>query len=126
MNIKHSDPCPCGGPSLGTCCGPYLSASELPPTAEATMRSRYSAFVTQNPDHLFRTWHGRTRPKEEINTGYGWIGLEIIDVVAGTEADSTGIVEFIAKNVHGDIHERSRFDKRAGRWMYVDAEDASN
>lgn len=90
------------------------------------MRSRYSAFVTQNPDHLFRTWHGRTRPKEEINTGYGWIGLEIIDVVAGTEADSTGIVEFIAKNVHGDIHERSRFDKRAGRWMYVDAEDASN
>ncbi len=90
------------------------------------MRSRYSAFVTDNADHLFRTWHARTRPHGDIATGYGWMGLEILDVVDGTQDDQTGVVEFIAKNIHGDIHERSRFERRAGRWMYVDAQELAD
>jgi SEC-C motif domain protein len=116
------EPCPCGGDDLARCCGPYLSATALPPTAEATMRSRYSAFATGNPDHLFRTWHPRTRPAGRIDTGDGWTGLDILDVVDGAESDEVGVVEFIAHNVHGDLHERSRFEHRAGRWFYVDAE----
>lgn len=86
------------------------------------MRSRYSAFATGDVDHLFRTWHPRTRPTEELRPAGGWTGLEIVDVVDGAEGDSTGIVEFIARNEHGDLHERSRFERRAGRWFYLDAE----
>lgn len=86
------------------------------------MRSRYSAFATGNADHLWRTWHPRTRPEGQVDTGDGWLGLEVLDVVAGGEQDATGIVEFIARNKHGDLHERSRFERRAGRWFYVDAE----
>ena len=114
--------CPCGGPSLAECCGPYLDASALPATAEATMRSRYSAFVTDNTNHLYRTWHPRTRPTEPINTGDGWLGLEILDTQAGEEGDQTGVVEFIARNRDGDVRERSRFERRAGRWLYVDGD----
>lgn len=86
------------------------------------MRSRYSAFVTGNVDHLFRTWHPRTRPQDLFDTGTGWLGLEILDVVGGAQGDETGIVEFIAKNTAGDQHERSRFQKRAGRWFYLDGD----
>ncbi|NLE96419.1 MAG: zinc chelation protein SecC [Propionibacterium sp.] len=86
------------------------------------MRSRYSAFATGNAEHLFRTWHPRTRPAVPIETGDGWLGLEVVDVVAGDEGDSTGVVEFVAHNTDGDLRERSRFEKRGGRWFYLDAE----
>lgn len=117
-----SEPCPCGsGRALAVCCGPYLDASALPPTAEATMRSRYSAFATGNSEHLYRTWHPRTRPTGPIDTGDGWLGLTIVEVVDGTELDSTGVVQFVAHNATGDMRERSRFEKRGGRWLYLDA-----
>lgn len=117
-------PCPCtSGLALSACCGPFLDASKLPPTALATMRSRYAAFATGNSDHLFRTWHPTTRPAGDIHTGQGWIGLDIVEVVDGGEEDTTGIVEFIAHNINGDMRERSRFAKRAGRWFYLDAID---
>jgi uncharacterized protein YchJ len=30
------------------CCGPYIAGAELPPTAEALMRSRYTAYKMQD------------------------------------------------------------------------------
>ena len=78
-----------------------------PETAEALMRSRFEAFRdgdAQNPR---------------------WRGLQIIDTVAGTAADDTGIVEFRATYFHQRdlqvLHERSRFVREAGRWYYLDA-----
>ncbi|WP_316830170.1 YchJ family metal-binding protein [Pedobacter aquatilis] len=41
--------CPCGSGLLyGNCCEPYLLKLKDAPTAEALMRSRYSAFVVAN------------------------------------------------------------------------------
>ena len=54
--------CPCGsGRTLDQCCGPYLDGTAKAPTPEALMRSRYSAFVTVNVDHLERTLLPETR-----------------------------------------------------------------
>ena len=54
--------CPCGsGTSYGACCGP-LHAGREAATAEALMRSRYSAFVLLDADYLLRSWHPATRP----------------------------------------------------------------
>jgi uncharacterized protein YchJ len=36
--------------------------------------------------------------------------------------DSVGEVEFEAAHADGVLHERSRFVKRAGRWVYVDGD----
>src|SRR5687767_1109085 len=58
--------CPCGGPSLATCCGPYLDGTALPPTAEALMRSRYTAYTLKNEPYLLATWHPSTRPATRI------------------------------------------------------------
>lgn len=87
------------------------------------MRSRYSAFVLGLDDWLFTTWHPRTRP-EDVRTDPGtvWTGLEIVATADGGPEDETGEVEFVARWQGGQMHERSRFSRRAGRWMYVDGD----
>jgi SEC-C motif-containing protein len=97
-----------------------------PPTAEALMRSRFEAFRDGDADWLLASWHHSTRPPAVDLTGNPrWRGLRIVDTVAGTPADDTGIVEFKATYFHeGDLrllHERSRFLREDGRWYYLDA-----
>lgn len=91
------------------------------------MRSRYAAFVTANEDHLFRTWHPRTRPEPPyITPGIQWLGLTVLEVVGGGPTDDHGIVEFEARWCDPErgresvMRERSSFTRRAGRWMYVE------
>lgn len=115
-------PCHCGGPSWDECCGPLLSGTALAATAERLMRSRYSAFVVGDGDYLWRTWHPRTRPDSVTATGAAWTGLRIHDVVDGGEADTVGVVEFEALYSGGSLRERSRFEKRGGRWFYLDGD----
>ena len=127
--------CPCGGVPPGAtfdrCCGPVLRGEILAVTAAQLMRSRYSAYALSAGDHLFRTWHARTRPREvDPDPWVRWTGLEILEVVDGEEDDETGVVEYRASWAAGEgvtcqcgeLHERGRFARRAGRWMYVDAE----
>ena len=91
------------------------------------MRSRYSAYATGREDHVLRTWHPRTRP-DDVRTDptLTWTGLEVLDVVDGGPDDSAGVVEFRASYRSpagpGSLHERSRFERWAGRWVYVDGD----
>jgi SEC-C motif domain protein len=95
-------------------------------TAEQLMRSRYAAYARGDADYLFRTWHPRTRPVDvTVDPGIVWTGLEVLDTVAGGPGEDHGEVEFSARYEsagHRDtLRERSRFERRAGRWFYVDA-----
>lgn len=88
------------------------------------MRSRYSAFVVQNEAYLLATWQPRTRPASvPFESGTKWLGLKI---VATRDIDAnTAEVEFIARYRVGGgsatrLHERSRFVREDGRWLYVD------
>jgi SEC-C motif-containing protein len=92
-------------------------------TAEELMRSRYAAYATGNTDYLFRTWHPRTRPADlTVDPEMVWTGLNVTDVVDGGVDDERGEVEFTASYVGGAMHERSRFERRGGRWVYVDGD----
>jgi len=90
------------------------------------MRSRYSAFALGLGDYLWRTWHPRTRPEHVAVDGTEWLRLDVLDVVDGAEHDTYGVVEFVAHfrdgRRSGRMQERSRFERRAGRWRYVDGE----
>ena len=90
------------------------------------MRSRYTAFALNETDHLWRTWHPSTRPAKVFPSGNQWLGLRILDLVDGNPGDPTGIVEFEAtyrESWRTKVqHERSLFEYRANRWMYVSAE----
>jgi SEC-C motif-containing protein len=89
------------------------------------MRSRYVAFASGDSDYLFRTWHPRTRPADvTIDADVVWTGLDVTDISAGGAKDDHGEVEFTAHfeaaGRAGSMNERSRFERRAGRWFYVD------
>jgi SEC-C motif-containing protein len=60
-----------------------------------------------------------------IDPSITWTGLEVIDTAAGRPEDNRGEVEFRAlfesAGRADSLHERSRFERRAGRWFYLDA-----
>lgn len=124
-----SAPCPCGsGADFARCCEPALRGVPVS-TAEACMRSRYTAFVQADEAHLLASWHPATRP-ESVGVGaQDWLGLEVLDVVDGGPEDDNGIVEFEATFRDADeqvrvLRERSTFLKDGGRWLYVGPDDA--
>jgi SEC-C motif domain protein len=141
MKIKSSGICPCrvreeGDLHYDVCCGPWhAGASEglFPPTPEALMRSRYSAYAlakkndAQGQDclrYLLGTWLPATSPGELELSLTQWSGLEVLH----TETDGdAGIVEFLAYYKENGkalrMHERSRFIRVEGRWFYIDGED---
>jgi SEC-C motif domain protein len=91
------------------------------------MRARYAAYALDLLDYVFRTWHPRTRPDDLAPTpGLTWTGLEVLGSVEGGPADDTGTVEFRARfrGPEGEqvLHEVSRFERRGGRWVYVDGD----
>jgi SEC-C motif-containing protein len=120
--------CPCGsGVPYAGCCGPLHSGAAEAVTAEELMRSRYAAYAVGELGYVFRTWHPRTRPGSiEPDPELTWTGLRILDVVAGGPADDFGEVAFEAAydrdGRSGLLHERSRFERRRGRWVYVEGE----
>ncbi len=96
----------------------------------ALMRSRYAAYALGLEDHLFRTWHPRTRPDGPLaSDALLWCGLRVLRTEAGGADDAVGVVEFEAdhrpagsgKDAPGlrTMRETSRFERRAGRWVYV-------
>ena len=91
------------------------------------MRSRYSAFAVRDEAYLLRTWHSTTRPPRiEFDPGLRWVGLEILGSTGGSAFHNEGTVEFRAHCVDrgraGDMHERSRFVREDGSWVYLDGE----
>ena len=76
-------------------------------------------------EHLLRTWHPRTRPDEvELDPALTWSRLQIHHTEGGQPGATTGVVEFTVSyrrgGKPGELHERSRFETRVGRWWYVD------
>jgi len=91
------------------------------------MRSRFSAFALGLDEYLLVSWHPDTRPAElELDGDLTWRRLQIVDTVAGGVDDQTGVVEFRASyrgpDGAGLLHERSRFARVDGRWVYRDGE----
>ncbi len=124
--------CPCGRElELADCCGPAIEGRRPAATAEALMRSRYTAHAQNAQSYLRKTHHppdgaveGASGAAAKTTT---WTRLEIVDREAGNETDDTGVVEFRAHfrtkaGENGVHHERSRFRKIEGHWAYVDGD----
>lgn len=119
--------CYCGnGKSYAACCGRLHSGAENAASAEALMRSRYSAYVLKLEDYLLATWHPDTRPAElDLDADdTKWLGLDVKKHVQQDETHAT--VEFVARyRIAGKgyrLDELSRFVKQDGRWYYRDGE----
>ncbi|MBT6273023.1 MAG: YchJ family protein [Chromatiales bacterium] len=123
---NNNAPCPCGSAfALAACCAPFIAGIGAAPSAEALMRSRYSAYVIRNAAYLLESWHASTRPPAlKLDAAQRWLSLEIRRTHQGAAGDKTGTVEFVARyKLRGrrqEIHEISRFRAELGRWYYVD------
>lgn len=134
--LTPEQPCPCGrtkgkGKSsavaqFGDCCGPLILQGVAAPDAEALMRSRYTAFVLEHAAYLLQSWHASHRPASvEFDPNVKWLGLE---VRAHRQMNATqAVVEFVARQKPANgpavrLHERSRFEKVASHWLYVDGD----
>jgi len=117
--------CPCGLPEpYDRCCGRFHRGEGAAPTAEALMRSRYSAFAVGDEAYLLRTWHPATRPAEAgADRRTRWTGLEVLETGRGGPLDTEGTVRFRARYVErgrrGVLEENSRFVRHEGAWVYV-------
>lgn len=131
VHLAHDARCPClSGNTYGACCGRFHVSGGGAPTAEALMRSRYSAFATGDADYLLTTWHPSTRPATlDLDDGTTWRRLDVVRTEAGGPFDQTGVVEFVAHfrsgSERGRLHEVSRFVREDGRWSYVDGDVGS-
>jgi SEC-C motif-containing protein len=104
------------------------------PSAEALMRSRYSAYAAGDAAYIVATTHpgspgwqaGRAAWMEEVAmfvVATRFLGLTVHEAV---ETGDTAIVVFTARLEQGGrdatMHERSRFLRGDGRWLYHSAE----
>lgn len=120
--------CHCGSKKdLEECCLPLI-AGKSARTAEALMRSRYTAFVLGDLDYIQKTSAGEAllrfdRPEvERTLPGTEWLGLEIGQTFGGQEGDTTGVVQFeVSFRESGRLHkqaERSEFRRIGPDWRY--------
>lgn len=126
--------CPCGSnKTLENCCGPYINGESPAPTAEALMRSRYTAYTQGNIAYIKKTLAPESLKdfNEEASKLWAekatWKKLEITSVDKGSATDKKGTVEFIAtfeEDGQGlEHHEVSQFRKNAqGIWLFVDGD----
>ena len=131
MHVTYLPSCPCGsGLGYAECCEPlHLGGPSF--TAEALMRSRFSAYALGLTPYILASWHPSTRPATlDLDTGTTWRRLQIVDTVAGGPADREGIVEFRASfrdaGGAGLLQERSRFIRESNDWFYVDGDVLSS
>ncbi|WP_415883671.1 YchJ family protein [Neptuniibacter sp. QD34_54] len=125
--------CPCGSNKpFDYCCKPIVQGQKPAPTAEALMRSRYTAFALGAIDYLINTTAPENRGEDDAEiladqVKYtNWTGLTILDTSQGNRSDETGMVEFEANfetdDQSGTLYEKSNFRKEDGFWIYVDGD----
>ena len=103
-------------------CGKFIKGEENARTPLELMKSRYSAFVSEDYQYIYDTYYEKTRnfTVEDLatsNKSSHWVGLEIIDY-----DNKEGIVTFIAKyRENGFIFEhkeKSKFIFENDKWYY--------
>ena len=121
--------CPCGsGLAYSKCCEPFITGLGNPPSAEALMRSRYSAYAEHAVDYIVETCTTDEKDRIDLNQTRKWserskwLGLKILSSEKGGIADNEGSVEFQAMYEMDGLmethHEKARFRKIDGRWLY--------
>ena len=119
---------------MEACCGPIIAGAAAP-TAEALMRSRYSAYVRHAFEHLGNSLSTEQRkdfsPEDAKQWAEKseWLGLQIVRTEKGGANDTVGLVEFTAKFKIEDqvkeYHETALFSRENGRWVYAGQVPAS-
>ena len=123
---RPEQPCPCGsGQTFAACCAPLLKREQPAPDAERLMRSRFTAHVVRDYEHLHRTVLETAKepyvPDPEAG-GTNWTRLVIHSHEKGARPDFA-YVDFTAYFQEGEeekaLHEKAEFQRVDGTWYYT-------
>lgn len=126
-SLKNADAlCPCESAKPYQHCCEIYHRGIAAPTAEALMRSRYTAYVRGLETYLLDTWHPDTRPTvlNLLEDPLTWLGLQIKQA---HNIGNTATVYFIARyTIAGKAYrlcELSQFVRLDDRWYYLEGSD---
>jgi SEC-C motif-containing protein len=128
LSVRVGHLCPCGsGKNFELCCQLLLSGQEKPATAEALMRSRFTAHVANDHRYLHRTHRPTAQvpyveEPDAIDDSVKWTKLVVHSHEPGSSPDNA-FVEFSAffSDEAGEhvIQEKSEFHRDNGQWLYT-------
>ncbi len=121
--------CPCGSAKDFTdCCQPLIKGERFADTAEALMRSRYTAHAIKAFDYIFETTLPSNRQDDDRkgtaawSRKLDWQRLEVRHTEDGGPDDAMGTVAFVARYRKDgkalEHHEIAEFIKEDGRWYF--------
>lgn len=118
--------CPCGsGSDYKSCCEPYHTGEDNPPTAEKLMRARYSAYVVKTYDYLQETLDPQTSHDFDPAGTKEWgdtVQFTKLEIIHAEEVKNKAVVEFIAyfnqDGTEHTHHEVSKFRQQGGVWYF--------
>jgi SEC-C motif-containing protein len=128
--ISPNSFCPCGSKiKYKKCCAIYHKGA-IAKTALLLMKSRYSAYATNNSAYIVKTTHPNNSDYtidtkawresiESFSQITAFLALEILEFIDGEEE---AFVTFNAKLSSGDMIEKSKFLKVNGAWFYDSGE----
>lgn len=122
--------CFCGSKNnFEACCQPYILGVKHAPSAEALMRSRYSAYASNAFNYIFQTYAATQRAQLNLNDlkhdaeNTHWLKLEVL---SARQQTTTAQVKFCAyyqlQNTFYKLHELSDFCLEDGKWCYTQGE----
>jgi SEC-C motif-containing protein len=115
------------------CCRPFHRNEREPPTAQALMRSRFSAFAKKELEYLWKTLHphhaDRARPKEEVlqelrtaGQRFKYVGLEIRESQEALETEPASVTfhaRLFESGQDRSFTETSTFRHDGTGWRYL-------
>lgn len=127
--------CPCDSKKYyDQCCGPFVSGNALPPTAEALMRSRYTAYTQANIRYIQETMRGNAAvgfdPEQALEWAQAakWKRLKVLNGYPHESDKDRYYVEFTAYYIWDgkpqSFTEVSEFQKIADKWYYIDVKES--
>jgi len=130
MKLSPNAKCPCGSKlKYKKCCFVFHDGDEAE-DALKLMVTRYSAYAAGDASYIMRTTHSSNVDFKEDRKAWAkeikrfcdsteFLGLEVLDFIEGKDE---AFVEFKAKLSDGVLHEKSRFLRENGRWLYHSGE----
>ncbi len=123
--------CPCGsGEPYFQCCDLFHQGLE-PESALQLMKARYSAYVLNNPEYILKTTHPASSQYSEnlsqwkrnvisFSENTEFHQLKVIDFQQNENMATVTFTVFISQgDKDATFTEKSFFEKRKGRWLYL-------
>lgn len=113
------------GKLFSACCESILRVLEVPQTALALMRSRYTAYCLGDVNYLQATTHDHTWRDEELKFIQDWADnsyWQHLDIVRYSEDRVEFKAYYVFEGKQHLHHETSTFKKINDMWKYIDGE----